>query len=74
MIALHILDVKDFMAKLLIQTVFDNFLLTEMEINTFTKFQIQGRINKSYFSSDEIELLQDRSLVKWNEVRESHFR
>lgn len=69
MIALHILDVKDFMAKLLIQTVFDNFLLTEMEINTFTKFQIQGRINKSYFSSDEIELLQDRSLVKWNEVR-----
>ena len=74
MIALRIVDVKDFMAKLLLQSVFDNFLLAELEIHTFTKFQIQGRINKSYFSSDELEQIQERSLVKWSEVRPFAFQ
>lgn len=69
MIALHIADVKDFMSKLLIQNIFDNFYLTELEITTFTKFQIQGRINRSYYSSDELEALHDRSMVKWSEVK-----
>lgn len=74
MIALHIADIKDFMAKLLLQNVFDNFLLAELEIHTFTKFQIQGRLNKSYFSSDELEQIQDKSLVKWSEVRPFAFQ
>lgn len=74
MIALNIADIKGFMEKLLLQNVFDNFLLTELEINTFTKFQIQGRLNRSYYSSDEMEQLHDRSIAKWSEIRPYAFQ
>lgn len=69
MISLHIADTKSFMGKLLLQNVFDNFLLTEMEINTFTKFTVQGRLNRNYYSTDELEILGDRALVKWSEIK-----
>lgn len=69
MIALKIPDVKVFMEKLLLQNVFDNFLISELEMNTFIKFQIQGRINRAYYSTDELEELKERSLAKWSEVK-----
>ncbi|MBE5960673.1 MAG: hypothetical protein E7256_04705 [Lachnospiraceae bacterium] len=69
MIALRIPEVKQFMAKILIQNVFDNFLLKELEMNTFNKFRVDGRINKSYFNTDELEALGGREYSKWSEVR-----
>ena len=74
MIALNIVDVKGFMDKLLIKNVFDNFLLTELEINTFVKFKVQGRLNQNFFSSDELEQLNERSLAKWSEIRPYAFQ
>lgn len=69
MIALHIADIKGFMDKLLLKNVFDNFFLTELEINTFVKFKIKGHLNHNFFSSDEIEQLNSRGFAKWSEIR-----
>ena len=50
MIALHILDVKQFMSKLLLNDTFDHFLLSEAVITTYNTFHIDGRLQKDYYN------------------------
>jgi hypothetical protein len=69
MIALKIVEVKPFMAKLLIQNMFDEFLLSEFTMNTFSRFQINGKLNKEYFNSSELEEIGERTYAKWKEVK-----
>ena len=53
MIAFKIVDVKDFMNKLLMGEVFNNFLLVSFEINNYVKITIDGERNKAWYQ-DEI--------------------
>ena len=69
MISLKVVDVKAFMNKLLLQNVFDNFWVSEVEVNTSNKFTIQGDLNQGYFSSDELEALDQRTYSTWGELR-----
>jgi hypothetical protein len=55
MIALHILDIKDFMAKLLAGNTFDHFLLSEATITTYNTFLVDGKIKKQFYSAEELE-------------------
>lgn len=73
MIALKIEEVKPFMAKLLTNTVFDEFVLKEMEIQTFTNFHISGQLNESFFSKEELEERGRGKSVLWKEVRNIAF-
>ena len=48
MIALNIVDVKDFMSKVLVKNTFDKFYLCDGEIETFTTFTFGGKLNTGY--------------------------
>ncbi|HEX3077272.1 MAG TPA: DUF5721 family protein [Lachnospiraceae bacterium] len=74
MVALHIVDVKAFMNSLLIQNVFDNFLLSELEIATYNQFTINGVLNRSWFDDEEKEQLNGRTHSTWNEVKPIAFQ
>lgn len=65
MIAFKIVDVKDFMNKLLMGEVFNNFLLVSFEINNYVKITIDGERNKAWYQ-DEIM----GRYVSWREVKE----
>lgn len=71
MLALLITDTKDFMSNLLIGNVFDNFSLVEADISTAITTTIDGRINKKFYSGDEIEALniQNREYMPWSMVK-----
>ena len=69
MVSLKVNDVKTFMNKLLIQSVFDNFLVSEVEVVTSNKFTIDGFLQKSYYNSDELEALDGRVYSTWGELR-----
>ena len=69
MISLKIIDIKAFMNSLLIQNVFDNFLLSEMQIVTFNQFHLSGRLNTEYYSADELELIEGRQYATWSEIK-----
>lgn len=69
MISLKVADVKAFMNKLLLQNVFDNFLVSEVEVNMANKYTIQGEMNRSFFSNDELEVLDGRMYSTWGELR-----
>ena len=55
MIALQLTDIKGFMNCLLRSEVFDNFLLQEAVITSAATYMIDGRINRDFFSSEELE-------------------
>lgn len=50
MIALQIADIRVFMKKLLLSETFDRFLLLEGSITTFNTFEIDGTLQKTYYS------------------------
>ncbi len=56
--AFELTDKKEFMHLLLRSEIFDNFLLSEASIHTSAKYDIDGRINKSFYSADELTELQ----------------
>lgn len=71
MISLNVLEVKQFMAKLLMNSTFDNFLLRELELATFTNFTITGQLNEAFFSKEELEERKDKRYILWSEVRQA---
>lgn len=54
MIALQIVSMKQFMTQLLISDVFDIFLLREATISTANNFTIDGRLNRDFYSPEEL--------------------
>lgn len=73
MISLNVPEVKPFMAKLLMNTTFDQFLLREMELQTFTNFTINGQFNEEFFTTEEMEERQANKFVLWSDVRQTVF-
>ncbi len=69
MIALNIVDVKDFTSKILVKNTFDKFYLCDGEIETFTSFRFGGKINTSYYSAEEQEEIGQRTLPLWGEIK-----
>lgn len=65
MIAFKIVDVKDFMNKLLIGEVFDNFLLVSFEITNYAKITIDGVKNEAWYAEEA-----SGRYVAWKEVRD----
>lgn len=69
MISFHITEVKPFMAKLLTNTVFDHFILKELELQTFTTFHCTGKLNEDFFSKEEFEERSGERVIIWSELR-----
>ena len=65
MVAFKIVDVKDFMNKLLIGEVFDNFLLVSFEISSFAKVTIDGLRNEAWYEGSE----SPGRYLSWKELR-----
>lgn len=73
MIAMKILDVKKFMEKLFIGPMFDDFLLVSATIKVSITWNLDGDINKDYYSTDELELLGERKYIQWSDIKLSVF-
>lgn len=73
MISLNITEVKAFMGKLLMNAVFDEFLLRELELSTFTNFIVNGQFNEAFFTKEELEERGESRAVLWSDVRQTVF-
>jgi hypothetical protein len=69
MISLRIEEVKSFMALLLTNTLFDELIVREMEIQTFTSFNISGQLHQDFFTEDELKNRGLDQAVLWGEIR-----
>ena len=74
MLALKILDTKEFMNLLLRSTVFDSFLLYEAIVKTNVTYEIKGRIHKEFFDSLEKELQPEEEYTYWESQKPHIFQ
>ncbi len=71
MIALYIKDLKPFMHELFLTPTFDHFLVPEACITTFSTFQIDGSLEREYYTTEELEqipALQEQTAT-WSQLR-----
>jgi hypothetical protein len=77
MIALEIKSTKNFMNSLLVSKQFDEFLVEESNITTFNTFNIDGHIEKEFYSTEELETLQSEGksieFSSWKNIRPTCF-
>lgn len=59
--ALELTDIKDFMNKFLRSDTFDHFLLQEAVIASAASYVVDGRINKGFYSENELDELGIRN-------------
>ena len=71
MLSLTILQVKDFMSKLLINDTFHSFLLVEAVITMSYQITIDGHLQKNFFDKEEREIkdILNRKYSYWKEIK-----
>ena len=75
MIALNLIEIKDFMNKLLCTETFDNFLLREAAICGSCTWEVDGSINTDFYSADELaeQGLEGLSYLPFGHMRPQFF-
>ena len=71
MIALQIEHIREFMNKLLLTPSFDDFLVSEASITTFTTFSVDGALHPEFYDSDLIESpgAPSEAQISWESIR-----
>ena len=75
MLALKISSTKGFMNHLLVADTFDNFLMAECCISTAHTYQIDGHVNKEFFSSEELaeSTIAPYDFCEWKDMKSLAF-
>ena len=75
MLALNLIEIKDFMNKLLCTETFDNFLLREAFICGGCTWEMDGTLHTDFYSSEELEEqeLDGLSYIPFGQVRPQCF-
>lgn len=73
MINIHIEDKKTFTKKLFIGNDFDELLLVEACIITDNTYNIDGRIQKKFYTKEEYEILEEKEFSKWAKIKKLCF-
>ena len=66
MLNIRISDLKVFVHKLLIDKTFDPLLLVEASIKSDVSYHISGRINREFFTDEELEALPSDMYIPWS--------
>lgn len=71
MLSIRILDVKDFMNKLLIGDTFDFFETLNLSITTFNTFSIDGKYHSDFFDTEKRDSLKEIhcNYSSWNDLK-----
>lgn len=71
MLAIKIVDIKNFMNQLLIGETFDLFQTPEVSITTFNTFSIDGKIRRDFLDSDECDVLDQKHIAYsfWKDIK-----
>lgn len=79
MIVIEIIDIKNFMAHLLLKDTFDHFLLFEARAVTASEFLMKGGRRREWYDSDQWSQMcsergeHDCMHMTWNEMKEIMF-
>lgn len=66
---ISIKEVKILMSQLLMKEKFDGYLFSEASITTYNTFQIDGHIQKKFYSERDYEDMGSPQLSYWKQIR-----
>lgn len=71
MLALKLTSMKSFMNHLLVADTFDSFLLVEAVISTANTYQIDGHVNKEFYTTEELSnpTVAPFDFVLWKDMK-----
>lgn len=71
MLQLKIISNRDFIKQLFLAETFDSFLLEEATIKTANTFYIEGRVNKGFYSKEDLQknLMLENEFSTWSSLR-----
>lgn len=69
MIILSIPNIKNFMSNLFVKDIFDSWLVSEITISTHTTFSINGKLNKEFFTDEELSDIPNHENSSWQLLR-----
>lgn len=69
MISLKLTDTKAFMSHLLVKNTFDSLLLYKAELSMSYSFTLDGSVNKSFYSEDELNGLEHKEYTQWSTIK-----
>ena len=67
--AFEITEQKAFMSALLIQDVFDHFAVSEVNLLSSCRFEIDGHRNGMFYTDEEKQALQETEYMQWAELK-----
>lgn len=73
MISIEISDIKSFMSKLLVKDTYDRLLVSEITLTTGNTYNISGKINRSFYTGEELEALPSQDYASWETFRPTCF-
>ncbi|MBE5844605.1 MAG: hypothetical protein E7302_10660 [Butyrivibrio sp.] len=73
MISLQIKNTRDFMSKFLASDIFDKFLLDSAELKLGITYNIDGHVNKAFYSESDESELPAFDFSAWSEIRPKCF-
>jgi len=71
MLAIRIEHIGAFMKKLLLQSAFDRFLVSEASVVTFASFSIDGQLRPEFYPEEEADAIrrEGRQQARWAEIK-----
>ncbi len=73
MLSIQIQDVKEFMNHLLCSDTFHSFYLWEASLKTSVHYHIDGRLNRDFFNTDELEAFPQSDYISWAVIKPQIF-
>lgn len=73
MTSIELKDIKSFMSKLLVKDTYDKLLVSEITLTTGNTYTMNGQINKSFYTEDELNALPDKEYATWESFRPTCF-
>lgn len=69
--AFQILDIKDFMKKLLIQETFDHFRVSDFSVTTGISYSIDGTVHPEFYEEEAAKSLREtgETYIAWEEMK-----
>lgn len=73
MLSMEITETKNFVKKLLMEPVFDTFLLVQADVQSDVSYSIDGHLNPAFFDTGGLEDLPSKSYAAWGTIRHHIF-
>lgn len=70
----EIKEIKEYLNGLFTEERYESFYLFSVKLDASVSYEIDGKINKEFYSEDELGQLENREYICWKDIKKSVLR